>query len=67
MLRIKYGLVTLLVASALSGQAQASGIQGFLDSLHDFESGINPAMADFYAQNLDNPVYTYVQVRKPGD
>lgn len=66
MLNTKYGLVTLLVASALSGQAQASGIQGFLDSLRDFESGINPALADFYAQNLDNPVYTYAQVTVPG-
>lgn len=66
MLKTKYGFLTLLMVSALSGQAQASGIQGFLDSLRDFESGINPALADFYAQNLDNPVYTYAQVTEPG-
>ncbi|MGO1190778.1 MAG: carbohydrate-binding protein, partial [Vibrio casei] len=52
----------------LSGQAGATttGVQGFLDSLRDFESGINPAMANFYSANLDTPVFTYAEVTEPG-
>ncbi|WP_226971043.1 hypothetical protein [Vibrio navarrensis] len=54
------------IAVALATPVYATGIQSFLDALRNFESGINPALADFYLQNLDNPVYTYAQVTSPG-
>ncbi|WP_199775532.1 carbohydrate-binding protein [Microbulbifer pacificus] len=53
--------------SAHSISASANGgMQDFLDTLRNFESGINPALADFYLENLNNPVYTYAQVTEPG-
>ncbi len=60
--------LALVVSLLLTGPALASngGVQDFLDSLRDFESGINPALSTFYLENLDNPVYTYAQVTKPG-
>lgn len=60
--------LSLLTMIILSGQAGATttGVQGFLDSLRDFESGINPAMANFYSANLDTPVFTYAEVTEPG-
>lgn len=67
MLTTKKGIVAAAVAVVLATPVQASGIQSFLDALRNFESGINPAQADFYLQNLDNPVYTYAQVTSQGD
>ena len=49
---------TVLLALAVPALAAKGGTQDFLDALRNFESGINPALADFYLQNLDNPVYT---------
>ncbi len=66
MLTTKKGIVAAAVAVVLATPVQASGIQSFLDALRNFESGINPAQADFYLQNFDNPVYTYAQVTSPG-
>lgn len=54
-----------LCAHSLSASANGS-MQDFLDTLRDFESGINPALADFYLDNLNNPVYNYAQVTQPG-
>ncbi|AJR07869.1 sugar-binding protein [Photobacterium gaetbulicola] len=61
-------IVSIAVALAISPTAFASqgGMQDFLDALRDFESGINPNLSTFYAENLDNPVYTYAKVTKPG-
>lgn len=67
MLTTKKGIVAAAVAVVLATPVQASGIQSFLDALRNFESGINPAQADFYLQNFDNPVYTYAQVTSQGD
>ena len=60
--------LSLFIGLTLSGHVMAGdgGVQEFLDSLRDFESGINPALSDFYSENLDNPVYTYAQVTRPG-
>ncbi|GHZ55235.1 carbohydrate binding domain protein [Vibrio cholerae] len=66
MLTTKKGIVAATVAVVLATPVQVSGIQSFLDALRNFESGINPAQADFYLQNFDNPVYTYAQVTSPG-
>ncbi|GGD74788.1 carbohydrate-binding protein [Lacimicrobium alkaliphilum] len=65
---MKNKIASMLVCGLMASGAHASngGIQDFLDSLRDFESGINPALADFYLQNLNNPVYTYAQVSAPG-
>ena len=52
----------LLTSNASAG----TGVQSFLDSLRDFESGINPNLANFYSDNLNNPVYTYAKVSAPG-
>lgn len=57
---------TVLLVLAAPALAAKGGTQDFLDALRNFESGINPALADFYLQNLDNPVYTYAQVTAPG-
>ncbi|MDV5170697.1 carbohydrate-binding protein [Photobacterium rosenbergii] len=61
-------IVSIAVALAISPSvfANQGGMQDFLDDLRDFESGINPNLSTFYAENLDNPVYTYAQVTKPG-
>ncbi|WP_254618545.1 hypothetical protein [Vibrio metschnikovii] len=66
MLSTKKGMLAAAMTVALATPVQASGIQSFLDALRNFESGINPAQAGFYLQNLDNPVYTYAQVTSPG-
>lgn len=60
--------LTLLISLSITSPAMAGqgGIQAFLDSLRDFESGINPALSNYYLENLDNPVYTYAQVTRPG-
>lgn len=60
--------LSLFISLTLSSPVLAGdgGVQAFLDSLRDFESGINPALSDFYFENLDNPVYTYAQVTRPG-
>lgn len=63
---IKLVSATVLLALAAPALAAKGGTQDFLDALRNFESGINPALADFYLQNLDNPVYTYAQVTAPG-
>ncbi len=55
-----------LVSANFSYAASNGGVQDFLDALRDFESGINPALSQFYLDNLDNPVYTYAQVTAPG-
>ena len=60
-------LTTCALAVLLSCNANAgTGIQDFLDSLRHFESGINPNLADFYLQNLNNSVYNYARVSAPG-
>lgn len=60
-------LTTCALAVLLSCNANAgNGIQDFLDSLRNFESGINPNLADFYLENLNNPVYNYARVSAPG-
>ncbi len=60
-------LATLVSASmSYAASAEPGGVQDFLDALRDFESGINPALSDFYLENLDNPVYNYAQVTAPG-
>ncbi|WP_235869861.1 hypothetical protein [Veronia nyctiphanis] len=59
-------LLGFSIALTCAAPAHASGVQNFLDSLRDFESGINPAKAEFYLENLNNPVYTYAQVTEPG-
>jgi len=65
----RFGLhLSLLAVSLLSTQVFASGsFQSFLDQMRAFESGIDPAKASFYQQNLDNPVYNYAQVTAPGE
>lgn len=66
---MKLNLTACAAAVVLSCSASAStgnGVQDFLDSLRNFESGINPNLADFYLQNLDNPVYNYAKVSSPG-
>ncbi len=67
-MKTKHALIAAgLCLSAHTVSASANGgMQDFLDTLRDFESGINPALADFYLANLDNPVYTYAQVTEPG-
>ena len=55
-------MAVLLSCSANAG----TGIQDFLDSLRNFESGINPNLADFYLDNLNNPVFSYARVSAPG-
>ncbi|WP_226663778.1 carbohydrate-binding protein [Microbulbifer aggregans] len=67
-MKAKHALVAAgICLSAHSVGASANGgMQDFLDTLRNFESGINPALADFYLQNLDNAVYTYAQVTEPG-
>ncbi|MGY3869106.1 hypothetical protein ACW5W4_06135 [Aeromonas crassostreae] len=47
---------TVLLALAAPALAAKGGTQDCLDALRDFESGINPALADFYLQNQGNPV-----------
>lgn len=65
-MKLKLSMLAAFCAASVSAQASNGGIQDFLDSLRDFESGINPALADFYLQNLNNPVYTYAKVSAPG-
>ncbi|GLX79786.1 hypothetical protein tinsulaeT_31260 [Thalassotalea insulae] len=63
----KFALTTAIsLAIACHANAANGGVQDFLDSVRNFESGINPYLADFYAQNLNNPVYTYAKVTAPG-
>lgn len=64
----RFSLQLTLVASLLSAPAFANGsFQQFLDQMRAFESGVDPAKASFYQQNLDNPVYNYAQVTAPGE
>jgi hypothetical protein len=65
----RFGLqLSLVAASLFSTTVFASGsFQNFLDQMRSFESGIDPAKASFYQQNLDNPVYNYAQVTAPGE
>ncbi|WP_413111589.1 carbohydrate-binding protein [Thaumasiovibrio sp. DFM-14] len=58
----------ILLSISTAGYAEGAngGMQNFLDSLRNFESGINPELADFYTENYDNPVYNYAQVTAPG-
>ncbi|MEC4088390.1 carbohydrate-binding protein [Pseudoalteromonas rubra] len=64
---MKLKMTGCAVAVILSCSASAgTGVQDFLDSLRNFESGINPALADFYLENLNNPVYKYAKVSAPG-
>lgn len=65
-MKLKLSLLAACCAVSVSAQAANGGVQDFLNNLRDFESGINPALADFYLQNLSNPVYTYAQVSAPG-
>lgn len=60
--------LSIAIALAITPHAFAAqgGMQDFLDSLRDFESGINPQLSAFYYDNLDNPVYTYAKVTEPG-
>lgn len=55
MLTTKKGIVAATVAVVLATPVQASGIQSFLDALRNFESGINPAQADFYLKTSITP------------
>lgn len=57
-----------LCCLGLSSQALAAqgSFQQFLDTMRAFESGIDPAKAAFYRQNLDQPVYNYAKVTAPG-
>lgn len=60
-------MTTCALAVLISCNVNAgTGIQDFLDSLRNFESGINPNLADFYLENLNNPVYNYARVSAPG-
>ncbi|MCG9627755.1 sugar-binding protein [Vibrio mediterranei] len=59
-------ILSTLVVSQFNYAAEIGGVQDFLDALRDFESGINPALSNFYLENLDNPVYNYAQVTVPG-
>ncbi|TMP37779.1 carbohydrate-binding protein [Pseudoalteromonas rubra] len=64
---MKLKMTGCAAAVILSCSASAgTGVQDFLDSLRNFESGINPALADFYLENLNNPVYKYAKVSAPG-
>lgn len=66
---MKHGLSLSLLGGifiATTASPSTGGMQEFLDSLRNFESGINPALSQFYLDNLDNPVYTYAKVTKPG-
>lgn len=63
-------LARLVTLCCLGLSAQAFAAQGsfqqFLDTMRAFESGIDPAKAAFYRQNLDQPVYNYAKVTAPG-
>lgn len=65
-MKLRLSLLAACCAASVSAQAANGGVQDFLDALRNFESGINPNLADFYLQNLNNPVYTYAQVSAPG-
>jgi hypothetical protein len=65
-MKLKLSLLALCCAASVGVQATNVGVQDFLNNLRDFESGINPALADFYLQNQNNSVYTYAQVSAPG-
>ncbi|MBU2206730.1 MAG: sugar-binding protein [Gammaproteobacteria bacterium] len=57
----------MLMGVSTAASATQGTFQNFLDTMRAFESGIDPAKADFYRQNLDLPVYTYAQVTAPGE
>ncbi len=65
-MKLKPLIVLCAIAYSHVGYTQQGGVQDFLNSLRDFESGVNPSLADFYLENYDNPVYTYAQVTSPG-
>ena len=54
--RSHYKRKALCCAASVGVQATNVGVQDFLNSLRDFESGINPTLAGFYLQNQSNPV-----------
>ena len=57
---------TVLATLVSANVSYAASVQDFLDALRDYESGINPALSNFYLENLDNPVYNYAKVTAPG-
>ncbi len=65
---MRFSRLSLLVCLGLAPEAFASNgsFQQFLNTMRAFESGIDPAKAAFYRQNLDQPVYNYAQVTAPG-
>ena len=67
-MKTKLTICSAAVFLSITTQSWASttGVQSFLDNLRNFESGINPELAQFYVENLNNPVYTYARVSAPG-
>lgn len=59
-------VASLFAAGLCSPLANANSFQDFLNTMRAFESGIDPAKADFYRQKLDLPVYNYARVTAPG-
>jgi|GEM_PF-915535 len=56
----------MLLGFSNTAAATQGTFQNFLDTMRAFESGIDPAKADFYRQKLDLPVYNYARVTAPG-
>lgn len=62
----RLSLLLALGMAAPSFAASQGSFQQFLNNMRSFESGIDPAKAAFYRQNLDQPVYNYAKVTAPG-
>ncbi len=59
-------LVSVPMMAGATPPVTKGSFQDFLNTLRAFESGIDPAKAEFYKTNLNNPVYTYAKVSVPG-
>lgn len=59
-------LVSVPMLAGATPPVTKGSFQDFLNTLRAFESGIDPAKADFYKQNLDAPILTYAKVTIPG-
>ncbi|PHV02698.1 sugar-binding protein [Iodobacter sp. BJB302] len=66
-LTILAGLLVSMPMAAIAAPAATKGsFQDFLDNMRAFESGIDPAKADFYKQNFNSPILRYAKVVTPG-
>ena len=59
-------LVSVPMLAGATPPVTKGSFQDFLNTLRAFESGIDPAKAEFYKQNLDAPILRYAKVVAPG-